>query len=188
MTFAPQLGNNSDNIINVLRLYGNSSHKILKRLVKFGLGHAEIMPIATTMICRIIRTHLATRSAARKSLTTLRASNNLFVRIFRIVDLFIFQVLWHGSTLDSYHVAAVNLHKNPSAISFIKKFNANQSIKLRFDRLVVRPLFFDDATINQLASVLIDHLSGHFLAADLPFDFGSVVLVTHNRNARAKAH
>ncbi|MBB1559727.1 hypothetical protein HG441_001075 [Candidatus Saccharibacteria bacterium] len=140
------------------------------------------MTIATTMICRIIRAHLATRSAARKSFTTLRASNDLFVWILGIVDLFIFQVLRHGSTLDSYHIAAVNLHKNPPTIRFIKKLNTDQSIKLCFDRLVVCPLFFDDATINQLASVLIDHLSGHFLAADLPLDFGSVVLIAYNRN------
>lgn len=53
------------------------------------------------------------RSAARKGFAALRASNNLFIWIFRIVDLFIFQVLRHGSTFDSYHVAAVNLYKNP---------------------------------------------------------------------------
>ena len=112
----------------------------------------------------------------------------MFVRIFWVVDLFIFQVLGHSSTLDSYHVAAVNLHKNPPAIRFIKKLNANQSIKLRLDRLVVRPFFFDDTAINQFTSVLVNHLSGHFLAADLPLNFGSVVLITHDRNARAKTH
>ncbi|XMB34264.1 hypothetical protein QQ965_01520 [Candidatus Saccharibacteria bacterium oral taxon 955] len=102
--------------------------------------------------------------------------------------MFIFQMLGHGSTLDGYHVAAVNLHKNPPAIRFIKKLDADQSIKLRFDRLVMRPLFFDDTAINQFASVLINHFGGHLLAANLPLNFGSVIFVAHNRNTRAKAH
>ena len=37
--FAWQFGNSSDNVVNVLRLYGNSPYKILERLVEFGLGY-----------------------------------------------------------------------------------------------------------------------------------------------------
>ncbi|QCT40953.1 hypothetical protein FBF24_03590 [Candidatus Saccharibacteria bacterium oral taxon 488] len=146
------------------------------------------MPITTAMIRRIIRAHLATRSAARKSFAALRTSNDLFIRIFWIVNLFIFQVLRHSSAFDSYHVTTVNLHKNPPAIRFIKKLDANQPIKLRFDWLVVRPFFFDDATINQFTGVLVDHFGGHLFAANLPLNFRSVVFVAHNRNTRAKAH
>ncbi|QJU10343.1 hypothetical protein FBF26_03670 [Candidatus Saccharibacteria bacterium oral taxon 488] len=188
MAFAPQLGNSSDNVINILWFYSNSPHKILKRLVELGLGYAKIMPVATTMIRRIIRAHLATRSAARKSFAAPRTSNDLFIRIFWIVNLFIFQILRHGSTLDGYHVATVNLHKNPPAIRFIKKLDANQSIKLRFDRLVMCPFFFNDTAINQFTGVLVDHFGGHLLAANLPLNFRSVVFVAHNRNTRAKAH
>lgn len=52
-------------------------------------------------------------------------------------------MLRHSSTFDSYHVTTVNLYKNPPVIRFIKKLDANQPIKLRFDWLVVRPFFFD---------------------------------------------
>ncbi|QUB37759.1 hypothetical protein J5A52_01505 [TM7 phylum sp. oral taxon 349] len=102
--------------------------------------------------------------------------------------MFIFQMLGHRSTLDGYHVAAVNFHKNSSAIRFIKKLDANQSIKLRLDWLVVRPFFFDDTAINQFTSVLVNHFGRHLLAANLPLNFGSVIFIAHNRNTRAKPH
>ena len=64
---------------------------VLQDLVEFGLGYAKIMTIATTMIRRIVRAHLATRSAARKGFATLRASNDLktFAFVLANVDYFL---------------------------------------------------------------------------------------------------
>ena len=50
------------------------------------------------------------------------------------------------------------------------------------------PFFFNNTAIYQFTSVLINHFGGHFSAANLSFNFRSVIFVTYNRHARTKAH
>ena len=78
----------------------------------------------------------------------LGAANDLFVGIIWVNYLLGLQMLRNELLANSNLICTTNIDVDPATISFIEQLNRNEAIKLSFNGLVVRPLFFKDAAVR----------------------------------------
>lgn len=116
------------------------------------------MPPLVAVVPRVILS-APFRGTSIERILTSRAGNDLAIRILGIMRAFLALKFRTFSPCDAHYAVFLAQH-DLATICGVKCLKVNQSLKLTLDRLILCPLFSNDASIDRICNIESESFKG----------------------------